>query len=57
MFKENAFSAVKLIIDQIYNKLAEHVCDKYYIFLISRTIKKDSLSLLKKLLIFLREKG
>lgn len=57
MFKENAFSAVKLIIDQIYNKLAEHVCDKYYIFLISRTIKKDSLSLLKKLLIFLREQG
>lgn len=56
-FKARAITMVKLMVTHFHHRMFNHANANYFTLKFQRSLKKDSINLLKKILIFLREAG
>jgi len=56
-FKARALHMVKLLASQLHTRMFNHQHAAYFTLKFTRSLKKDCIAQLKKILIFLREQG
>lgn len=56
-FKSRAIAMVKLMVHHFHHRVFNHANANYFTLKFQRSLKKDSINLLKKIFIFLREQG